>query len=46
MNEKEIKISTLADLKVRLLDKKLEGDIIPDVIFEIIQDLKNYYEKS
>jgi len=41
-----IKKSTLRDVTIKLLDKKLEGMIIPDIIFDILQDLENGYESN
>lgn len=39
--ERLIKISTLRDVEIALLKAKESGQIIPDTVFEIIQEVEN-----
>ena len=47
--DKEIKLliqkNVLRDLEIELLDKKLKGMIIPEIVFEIIKELEDKYKK-
>ena len=40
-----MKKTTLRDVEIKLLDLKLEGMIIPDVVFDTIKLLEDSYEK-
>ena len=42
--ENLIKKLAIADVKLKLLDAKLEGVIIPDEVFTIIKNLEDSYE--
>jgi len=40
-----IQINVIRDLEIKLLDKKLEGTVIPQIVFDIIKDLEDSYKK-
>ena len=44
--ERLIKISTLRDVQIKLLDAKRDGQIIPAVCFDIISDLEDLYDNE
>jgi hypothetical protein len=41
-----IKISTLRDVQLKLVEAQLENIIIPEVIYEIIKNLEDNYNKE
>jgi len=41
-----IKKSALRDVKIMLLNKKLEGMIIPDVVFEVLNNVEDSYNQE
>jgi hypothetical protein len=41
-----IKISTLRDVQTELVRKQLDNLIIPEVVFEIIKNLEDQYNKE
>lgn len=41
-----VQLNTLRDLEIKLKEAKLENYIIPDLIFEIMKDLEDSYNKE
>lgn len=41
-----IQQNTLRDLEIRLRETSLEGNIIPDLVFEIMKNLEDNYLKA
>jgi len=38
--------NVIRDIEIKLLDLKLEGMIIPDIVFDTIKLVENSYEKN
>ena len=44
--EQLLRIDTLRDLEIELKEAKLDGAIIPDLVFEIMKSLEDNYLKE
>ena len=43
-NQNLIQLNTIRDIEIALLKSKEDGQIIPDVVFEIITNIEKSYE--
>lgn len=44
--EAKMKIIALKDVAIRLLDRKLNGEIVPDNVLQVLEDLEEEYKKE